>query len=109
MTPSFCIKCGRLFCSHTGRRFEDARFTQLAQLEPVETTAGEAARQAALSILVPRHRSLEERSRAERTFSEIELQHMEALALTISQLEGMAPTGPLEPSRDPGRLAPVLT
>ena len=106
---SFCLKCDRLFCQHTFARYQDERFTALARLEPVETVGGEAARQAALRIFLPRHAALEERSRTEYAFSEIEGQHMHALERTIAQLEGMAPVAPLIASHDPVRLHPVLT
>jgi hypothetical protein len=96
---SFCGICHRLFCGHRGLRYEDESFVQLAHFGPVETVSGEWARKRVLGILEPRHAELDRRSRAEFAFSEIELQHMEALAGTIATLQGMAPAGALEPSR----------
>jgi hypothetical protein len=71
---------------------------------PVQTESGERARARALAVLEPRYAELDRRSRAEFRFSELERQHMEALALTIATLQGMAPVAGLEPSRDDGRL-----
>lgn len=106
--PSFCVKCDRLFCSHTLARYEDDRFSRLVRFEPIETTAGEQARQSALAVLVPRHAALDERSRTEFRFTEIELQHMHALEETIDTLRGMAPRETLLPPTEPPRLSPAI-
>lgn len=96
---SFCCVCHKLFCSHKGARYEDESFLRLAHFGPVETTSGEWARRRVLGILEPRHAALDHRSRTEFQFSEIERQHMEALAGTIRTLQVMAPTGALEQPR----------
>ena len=102
---SFCLRCDRLFCQHGVGRYEDHRFSRLVRFDPVETVAGENARQSALAVLRPRFDALDARSRSEFRFTEIELQHRDALAETITTLEGMAPRGELLPTQEAPRLA----
>jgi hypothetical protein len=104
----FCTDCGRMHCKHSAARGLDERFLQLVELEPVETTSGEYARRLALDVLGKQHAQLEQRSRTEFRFSEIERQHMQALAAQIASLEGMAPRGELRPPRGSLPLEPAI-